>query len=403
MSTPAADTASAPAVLFATTAALTFAAMTALFPAAIAPALGSALGVPSALVGLQISLVYGGAMVSSLIGGALTRRVGACRATQAALLLLGGGAACAALPSLASFALASVLIGLGYGMTNPAASHLLARFTPPGRRGLMFSIKQTGVPLGGVLAGAVAPALAVMLGWQWALAALLLPAALGLVLLQPRRRAWDDDRHPGAAWLASPLADLRLVWGHPPLRLLSLAGLCFAATQLSLSVFTVTLLVEDLDVRLVQAGLVMSAVQVTGVVGRVLWGWAADRLGSGLVTLVLTALVTVAGALVTAGMTAAWPLWLVATVLCAFSFSALGWNGVYLAEVSRLAPPQNVARAAGGSLFFTFGGVLVGPPVFSGLRLLLESYTLAFGTLALVAGAGLACVLGARRAARAPA
>ncbi|UEX77786.1 MFS transporter [Spiribacter halobius] len=397
MSTPRAETDATPAVLTATTAALTFAAMTALFPAAIAPALGAALGVPAALVGLQISLVYGGAMTSSLIGGALTRRVGACRATQAALLLLGGGAALAALPSLAAFALASVLIGLGYGMTNPAASHLLARFTPSGRRGLVFSIKQTGVPLGGVLAGALAPALALGLGWQWALAALLLPAALGVLLLQPRRKAWDDDRERGVRWLASPLADLRLVWAHRPLRLLSLAGFCFAAIQLSLSVFTVTLLVEDLGVPLVQAGLVMSAVQVTGVVGRVLWGWAADRLGSGLVTLMLAAGVTAAGTLATAAMTPLWPLWLVAATLCAFSFSALGWNGVYLAEVSRLAPRQAVARASGGSLFFTFGGVLVGPPLFSALRLALGSYSLTFGALLVVAAGGIACVFQARR------
>lgn len=389
-----------PAVLLATTAALTFAAMTALFPAAIAPALGAALGVPAALVGMQISLVYAGAMTSSLIGGALTRRLGACRATQAALVLLGGGVALAAAPSLAAFALASVLIGLGYGMTNPAASHLLARFTPGGRRGLVFSIKQTGVPLGGVLAGALAPALALGLGWQGALLALLLPALLGVLLLQPRRAAWDADREPQAAWLASPLADLRLVWRHGPLRLLSLGGFCFAAIQLSLSVFTVTLLVEDLAVPLVQAGLVMSAVQITGAVGRLFWGWFADRLHSGLVTLLLAALVTATGAVATAAMTPAWPLTAVVAVLCAFSFSALGWNGVYLAEVSRLAPPDAVARASGGSLFFTFGGVLVGPPAFSALRLLLGSYSLTFGALLLVAGAGFACVLLARRRAR---
>lgn len=388
----------AAAVLVATTGSLTFAAMVALFPAAIAPALAHALGVPAALVGLQISLVYAGAMASTLVGGALTRRIGACRATQAALLLLGAGIALAAVPSAAAFALASVVIGLGHGLTNPSASHLLDRFTPAARRGLVFSLKQAGVPLGGMLAGALAPTLALALGWQGAFASLLVVAAAGALALQHRRPGWDDDRRPGTPWLASPWADLRLVWADRPLRLVSLAGFCFAAVQLSLSVFTVTLLVEELLVGLVQAGLVMAAVQVTGVAGRILWGWFADRLGSGLTALALAAAITMAGALATAAMTPAWPLWLATAVLCTFSFSGLGWNGVYLAEVARLAPRAHVARASGGSLFFTFAGVLLGPPAFSLVRLALDSYALAFATLAAVAAAGLALILAARRA-----
>lgn len=388
----------APAVLVATTGSLTFAAMAALFPAAIAPALARALDVPTALVGLQISLVYGGAMASTLVGGALTRRTGACRATQVALLLLGGGVTLAALPSPAVFALASIVIGLGYGMTNPAASHLLDRFTPAARRGLVFSLKQAGVPLGGMLAGALAPTLALTLGWQGALLSLLLVAAAGAVALQPRRPGWDDDRRPAAPWLDSPWADLRLVWGDRPLRLISLAGFCFAAVQLSLSVFTVTLLVEELLVGLVEAGLIMAAVQITGIAGRILWGWFADQLGNGLGALLVAAVVTMAGALATSAMTPAWPLWLATAVLCAFSFSGLGWNGIYLAEVARLAPREHVARASGGSLFFTFAGVVLGPPAFSLVRLALDSYTLAFAALAAVAAAGFALIHAAARA-----
>jgi hypothetical protein len=41
---------------------------------------------------------------------------------------------------------------------------LLARFTPPDRRNIVFSLKQTGVPLGGILTAAVTPAIAVNFG-----------------------------------------------------------------------------------------------------------------------------------------------------------------------------------------------------------------------------------------------
>ena len=48
--------------------------------------------------------------------------------------------------------LASVLIGLSNGTANPAGSEVLQRFTPPAHRNFVFSIKQAGVPLGGVIA-----------------------------------------------------------------------------------------------------------------------------------------------------------------------------------------------------------------------------------------------------------
>lgn len=387
------------AAVFATTAVLTYAAMTALFPAAMAPALARALDIPTALIGFQIGLVYAGAMLTSLVGGAVTRRSGACRTSQIALVLLGGGAALAAVPTVATFALASLLIGLGYGLTNPAASHLLVRVAPARRRGLIFSIKQTGVPLGGVLAGACAPALALLVGWQGALLFLLAVAAVAIVLLQPQRAAWDSDRAPATRWMGSPLADIGLVWANAPLRYLSLAGFCFASVQLCLSVFTVTLLVEDLDARLVHAGFAMSAVMVTGAVGRIFWGWVADLIDSATKVLLMVTAMTVVGALITALMTPQWPFAVAAVTLCLLGFASLGWNGAYLAEVARLAPAGRVASASGGSLFFTFGGVLLGPPAFTGLHWLLDSYTRSFAALAVVAGAGLILVLRASRTA----
>ena len=44
-------------------------------------------------------------------------------------------------------------IGLSNGAANPAGSEVLQRFTPPAHRNVVFSIKQAGVPLGGVMPG----------------------------------------------------------------------------------------------------------------------------------------------------------------------------------------------------------------------------------------------------------
>ncbi len=391
-----------PAVLAATTVALTFSATTALFPSAIAPEIAAGLGVSPSLIGVQVSVLYLGAMISSLLGGGISRRLGACRTTQWAVMIFGLGGLLAAAPNGLAFMLASLMIGLGYGLTNPAASHLLVRFTNPARRGLVFSIKQTGVPLGGVIAGAAAPLLAVNYGWQAAMAALAVPAILGLIALQQRRNHWDDDRDPAAQWIASPLSDIRLVWETPALRWTALASFFFSATQLCLTVFTVTLLVEDLNIALVTAGLVMAAVQICGVGGRVLWGWAADRLANGSLTLLVINSLAVLLALIVALMQPDWPLIVVAAVLCVFGGLALGWNGVYLAEIARNAPSGHVARASGGSLFITFSGVLIGPAAFTGLHLLTQSYSQTFFAVAACSLIGVILLIAARRSQRQP-
>lgn len=384
-------------VMIATTGALTFAAMVAVFPAAIAPAIGIALEVSPSLIGIQISLLYFGAMLASLTGGGVNQRLGACRTTQVALGLLATGAALMAIGTLPLFVFSSVLMGLGYGLTNPAASHLLVRFTDKNRRGLVFGIKQTGVPLGGMLAGAVAPALAVAYGWRVAVISVVIPAVLGLILLQRRRHQWDGDRHRTTTWQAAPFADLMLVWRHQPLRLLAIASFFFSASQLCLTVFTVTLLVEDIRLSLVHAGVILAIVQVVGVIGRMLWGWIADAIGNGLMALLLVNSVSLSGSLLVTQMTHAWPIWLITAALCLFSFGALSWNGVYLSEVARAAPAGAVARISGGALFVTFAGVMVGPTVFTLMQPLIGSYTKTFFLVAAGTLIGMSLIWRARR------
>ena len=87
-----------------------------------------------------------------------------------------------------------------------------------------------------------------------------------------------------------------------------------------------------------------------------------------------------------------WPVWLLFVFASIFGATAVGWNGVYLAEVARLAPAARISEATGGCLFFTFLGVVVTPPVFNAVLALSASYAVAyaiFGVPALAIGARL--------------
>ncbi|RYY86234.1 MAG: MFS transporter, partial [Comamonadaceae bacterium] len=72
----------------------------------------------------------------------------------------------------------------------------------------------------------------------------------------------------------------------------------------------------------------------------------------------------------------------VLAVLFVFGASAIGWNGIYLAEVARQAPPGKAGIATGGTLAITFLGNLVGPPVFGGISGAFGTYRAGYMALA---------------------
>ena len=120
---------------------------------AVAPAVALDLGVPGALVGVFISTVYGVGIASALLSPGFIGRYGAVRVSQGVLLATLAMLVAAAAGTVASIALGAVLLGLAYGATSPAAAHLLVPRTPPGVMNLVLSVRQIGVPLGGILAG----------------------------------------------------------------------------------------------------------------------------------------------------------------------------------------------------------------------------------------------------------
>src|SRR5438045_9794075 len=94
------------------------------------------------------------------------RRMGGVRALQWSLLIGAAALLLYLIPSIALALIASACVGLANGTANPAGSEVLTRLTPPAHRNLVFSIKQAGVPLGGVLGGLAIPPLIEAIGWR---------------------------------------------------------------------------------------------------------------------------------------------------------------------------------------------------------------------------------------------
>lgn len=114
-----------------------------------------------------------------------------------------------------------------------------------------------------------------------------------------------------------------------------------------------------------------------------MWGYMADRWIRPQRMLALLAALMALCSAATALLYIGAPLPLVLTVMIEFGASATGWNGVYLAEVARLAPPGMASATTGDSLAITFLGVVLGPLLFGLLSGLFGSYRAGYVALAL--------------------
>ena len=131
--------------------------------------------------------------------------------------------------------------------------------------------------------------------------------------------------------------------------------------------------------------MVMAASQLTSVAARIGWGVFADRLATRRATLGLLGIGMGLTAISALAATPGWPLWALFAFAMAYGATAVGWNGVFLAEIARRAPPGRISDATGGSAFFTFLGVVVTPPLFHLVLHLTSSYGM---TYALFGAAG---------------
>ena len=363
-------------------------------------------------IGAYVLFAYIGAVVGSLSAGAMVDRWGAIRTSQGALIVSAAGLALGALLP-GALIVAALLIGLGYGPITPASSHVLIRTTPPERRNLVFSVKQTGVPLGVALSGFCIPPLAAATGWLGTLMCLGLACVAVAAAAQPiqadldAQTASSESGTPATGFsvrrvLTQFVEPLAVIFRHKGLTTLAAVSFVLSGIQLSLSSYLVSYLTQEMAMTALVAGSLLGLSQLGGVVGRIVWGFLSDGLVRPLVMLGTLALVIAGSSLTTAGL-ALWhvvpPNGLLAALMFVFGATASGWNGVYLAEVARQAPPGTAGKATSGTLALTFLGVIVGAPLFGLIAASPAGFAGAFSLQAMLAMivASLLFAFGARR------
>ncbi|MBR0648344.1 MFS transporter [Roseomonas terrae] len=321
-------------------------------------------------IGLVSALSSAGICWFLASGGPMLSHFGPIRTLQIGMASMALGMLALASPFGAVGLLGAVAIGFGNGPNTPAGSQILIRSAPPAHRTLIFSIKQAGVPLGGALAGLLSAPFVVAHGVLAALVMLVLVLLACCLIVQPLRATLEEERGPAAhGWaraLVQPAEMVRCVGAlraHPTLPMLTALGASYSVMQACLTSFTATFVYARYGLSLTEAGQVVAVMLCASMVGRIALGWLADRMGHALRHLGLQAIASAMSVvlLVIAGGHAAWTLYVCAALV---GFTAIGWNGVHIAELARLAPLHLVSSVTSAASLFGFVGSVCGPLVF---------------------------------------
>lgn len=377
--------------------ALTSFAMT--VPSVLAPVAAPDLGVLPASVGKLVAFAYFVAIGAGIACGTLISRFGPIRILQVSVLMVCGGLALAGSASVAMVFIAMVAVGAAHGLVNPSTSQVLDACVPVPVRGLVFSIKQTGVPAGSAVGGVLIPFLLLSMDWRAALLVVGASLVVLSLLVQPLRGRFDPvARKPGGAppvTMASVFGPVAEVWRNREIRELAFVSMTYSASQLCLMTYLVSYLKLDLGYSLVAAGGAFSAASMASVFGRIFWGWVADRTRAPRALLAALGVAMAVFGLGVSALQPGWPTGVVVALCAAHAGTAMAWNGVYFAEVARLSPPGRAGALTGGVQFFTFSGALTGPLVFAATVWMTGHYALGFvvfSVLPLLMGLRLALV-----------
>ena len=307
----------------------------------LAPALRDEFGLSLSEVGLAMSSLWIGPILTLLGWGLLADRLGERVVLGAGLAVCGLLAGAAGFASdFTTFVALLFLAGAAGASVNAASGRAVMQWFPPEERGFALGIRQTAIPVGGGLAAVILPFAEQRGGLEAAfgyLGGMCLAGALvaALVIREPPAR--DAELDAGAVpWT---LRDGR-IWT------LSVGSGLYLFAQVALMSFAVLFLHDVHGMSEASAGGVLALLQVGAVATRIGAGRLSDQLGSRLVPLRWAGLASAGGLLVTALVANSGLPLVIAAIVVAGAIS-MAWNGLSLTAAAELAGRARSGAAIG--------------------------------------------------------
>jgi MFS family permease len=361
----------------------------------LAPFLQADLGLTRGQVGLFNSAVTAGSLVSMFAAGWVVDVKG-----ERAALIWGNlivGLFCFAVTTTHGFLTALLVLfaaGLGASFPTPAGSKAVMTWFPVAQRGMAMGVRQTGIPIGGALAAALLPTIAVLSGWHTAI------AVSGTACFIAAGVCWLTYRTPdGATGGMAPTAHKKQAQLREVLTsdivLLGLAGALLPLGQFALLTYLAIYLKETQNIPVTTTATLLVFAQITGASGRVLWGIWSDRWfrQHRKPALVWASVFSTGGSLLLGWLPQGAPLWLIGAIVLVYAFNTIGWHGSWIAMLAESAGPDKQGRTLGMAMTIMYPGIMALPPLFGLFVDYTHSWQWAWTALALALAVGTTLVL----------
>ncbi len=310
-----------------------------------------------AAVGLITSAVFIGSMSVSFLSGLIVDSLGPHRTLKISYGVLAIGSILAYFSQ--SYLLligAYYLIGAGYGMVTPATnSTIMDHFFP--RHASPMGIKQSGVPIGTILAALALPLLALHYSLRIAFLFLFFVTAIIAIIIRGEQRGSLEKASRGKT-----KGTIKMVLKDR--RILVISTITAFLSWGQQSVFTYFVLyVTSMNYEVLVAEVLFIVLLLGSVLGRILWPSLTLRLFGGHRLRNYTLITALAGVMLFLFPNAGTSIYAISAMAVAIGFTAVAWNSNYVTLISEIAPKGSVGTYSGTSMTIISMGSIVGTPL----------------------------------------
>jgi MFS family permease len=323
----------------------------------LAPDLRDAHSLSLLQVGVVLDSLWIGTLLTLLIWGVLADQFGERLVLAAGLIACGAalvGAGYAG--SFGSLILFVGLAGAAGASVNAASGRAVMQWFPAAERGFALGVRQTAIPLGGLISALVLPALSLRTSFVFLAGLCVVGALFGAgTIREAAGFAEDDVLEPRG--LGATLRDHRL-W------LLCAGSSFYLVAQLAITGFLVLFLHDERGLSDAEAAGVLAGVQVVAVVLRIGGGRWSDRIGSRLRPLRIVGVASAATLAVATALLSAPLAVLIAVFVLAGGWS-MSWNGLSFTAAAEIAGRSRSGAALGMQQSALAAAGAIVPPAFA--------------------------------------